>query len=64
MVDDSSWTINVLYCEEAVLNESKKKHNWMKGFVIGKPTPEIEKVRYESIQKMQDHKNKLIKNGK
>ena len=39
----------------------KKKHNWMQGFVISKPTSDIDKVRYESISRMQDAKNKLIK---
>jgi formiminotetrahydrofolate cyclodeaminase len=27
----------------------KKKHNWMKGFVLPKPTPEIEKIRIEAL---------------
>lgn len=39
----------------------KKKHNWMSGFCIGKPTADIDRVRYESIARMQDAKNKLIK---
>jgi len=39
----------------------KKKSNWMSGFVIGKPTSEIDKVRYESMAKVQDLRNKLIK---
>jgi hypothetical protein len=38
----------------------KKKHNWMAGFCLGKPTSDIDRVRYETIARMQDRKNKLI----